>query len=79
MPIYLLLPVDTFETSAYLITKASRTGANIFSSEGNLSQPFCATCRSPTQTVNLQRLPSINSGSILNSFLITAAARAALG
>jgi len=48
-------------------------------SGGNLTHPFFATIRSPTQTLNSPRSPSINSGSTPSSRLIKPATRAALG
>ena len=59
--------------------RACCTAESTFLSVGNLTQPFCATIRSPTQTVNSPRSPSTNSGCIPNSCLINSATRAALG
>jgi hypothetical protein len=59
--------------------RACCTAESTFVSCGNLTQPFFATIRSPTQTVNSPRSPSTNSGCIPNSCLINSATRAALG
>ena len=61
------------------VASASRTAANTFASDGNLSQPLRATCRPSTQTVNSPRSPTTNSASTPSSLLIFATTRAALG
>ena len=65
--------------SARYPVRACCTADSTFLSGGNLTQPFCATIWSPTQTVNSPRSPSTNSGCIPNSCLINSATRAALG